>query len=126
MRVTHPSTLSVQGVPELLRSAIENVVRNAVKFTREGTCVDVTVATTTSSAVLTVADHGPGITSAELAKVFDPFYRGEAASGTTGFGLGLAIAQRAIDTHGGKIRAANVPGGGLQVEIELPLAHGQA
>ena len=116
----------VIGDPDLLHRAVENVVRNAVKFTREGTCVDVTVASTKSSALLTVADHGPGITSAELAKVFDPFYRGAAASGTPGFGLGLAIAQRAIDTHGGKIRAANVPGGGLQVEIELPLAHGAA
>ena len=114
----------VIGDPDLLHRAVENVVRNAVKFTHEGTCVDVAVTTTKGYAVLTVADHGPGITSAELAKVFDPFYRGEAASGTPGFGLGLAIAQRAIATHGGKIRAANVPGGGLQVEIELPLAHG--
>jgi signal transduction histidine kinase len=73
--------------------------------------------------VFSVIDHGPGITNAELAKVFDPFYRGESASGTPGFGLGLAIAQRAIDAHGGAIRAANVAGGGLQVEIELPLAH---
>jgi two-component system OmpR family sensor kinase len=56
--------------------------------------------------------------------VFDPFYRGEAGSGTAGFGLGLAIAQRAVDAHGGAIRAANVPGGGLEVEVELPLAHG--
>jgi two-component system, OmpR family, sensor kinase len=114
----------VLGDADLLHRAIENVVRNAVKFTREGTTVDVSVRTTKSSAVLSVADHGPGITSAELAKVFDPFYRGESASGTPGFGLGLAIAQRAIDAHGGTIRASNVAGGGLQVEIELPLAHG--
>jgi len=54
--------------------------------------------------------------------VFDPFYRGEAGNGTPGFGLGLAIAQRAIDAHGGTIRAANAPRGGLEVTIELPLA----
>ena len=114
----------VMGDADLLHRAIENVVRNAVKFTREGTTVEVSVRTTKSSAILTVSDYGPGITSAELAKVFDPFYRGESASGTPGFGLGLAIAQRAIDAHGGTIRAANVAGGGLQVEIELPLAHG--
>jgi len=77
---------------------------------------------TKSSAILTVTDEGPGITSAELAKVFDPFYRGEAGNGTPGFGLGLAIAQprdrhaRRHDPRGE--RAA----GGLQVTIELPLA----
>ena len=112
----------VMGDADLLHRAVENVVRNAVKFTREGTTVEVNVRTTKSSAILTVTDQGPGITSAELAKVFDPFYRGEAGNGTPGFGLGLAIAQRAIDTHGGTIRAANAPAGGLQVTIELPLA----
>ena len=109
---------------DLLHRAVENVVRNAVKFTREGTTVDVRVHTTKTSAILTVTDHGPGIAAAELQKVFDPFYRGAAGLGTAGFGLGLAIAQRAIDAHAGEIRASNVPGGGLQVEIELPLAHG--
>jgi two-component system OmpR family sensor kinase len=112
----------VMGDADLLHRAVENVVRNAVKFTREGTTVEVNVRTTKSAAILSVTDQGPGITSAELAKVFDPFYRGEAGNGTPGFGLGLAIAQRAIDTHGGTIRAANAPGGGLQVTIELPLA----
>jgi two-component system OmpR family sensor kinase len=115
----------VMGDADLLHRAIENVVRNAVKFTREGTTVEVKLRTTRSSAILSVSDHGPGITTAELTKVFDPFYRGEAANGAPGFGLGLAIAHRAIDAHGGAIRAANAPGGGLQVEIELPLAHGK-
>jgi two-component system OmpR family sensor kinase len=115
----------VMGDADLLHRAIENVVRNAVKFTREGTTIDVKLRTTKSSAILTVSDAGPGITTAELTKVFDPFYRGEAANGAPGFGLGLAIAHRAIDAHGGAIRAANAPGGGLQVEIELPLAHGK-
>ena len=112
----------VMGDADLLHRAVENVVRNAVKFTREGTSVDVNVHTTKHSAVLIVADEGPGITSAELAKIFDPFYRGEAGNGTPGFGLGLAIAQRAIDAHGGTIRAANALAGGLEVRIELPLA----
>ena len=114
----------VIGNADLLHRAVENVVRNAVKFTREGTTVDVRVHTSRTAAILTVTDHGPGIAAGELEKVFDPFYRGEAGAGTSGFGLGLAIAQRAIDAHGGAIRASNVPGGGLSVEIELPLAHG--
>jgi two-component system, OmpR family, sensor kinase len=113
----------VLGNADLLHRAVENIVRNAVKFTRQGTTVDVRVHTTRTAAVLTVSDHGPGITPSELEKVFDPFYRGEAGQGTSGFGLGLAIAQRAVDAHGGAIHAANVAGGGLQVEVELPLAH---
>jgi two-component system OmpR family sensor kinase len=114
----------VIGNADLLHRAVENIVRNAVKFTREGTTVDVRVHTTRTSAILTVTDHGPGIAAGELEKVFDPFYRGEAGTGTAGFGLGLAIAQRAVDAHGGAIRASNVPGGGLEVEVDLPLAHG--
>jgi two-component system OmpR family sensor kinase len=114
----------VVGNADLLHRAVENIVRNAVKFTREGTTVDVRVHTTRTSAILTVTDHGPGIAAGELEKVFDPFYRGEAGTGTAGFGLGLAIAQRAVDAHGGAIRASNVPGGGLEVEVDLPLAHG--
>ena len=113
----------VYGSADLLHRAVENIVRNAVKFTRAGTTVDVRVHTTRTSAVLTVIDHGPGITPSELEKVFDPFYRGAAGQGTSGFGLGLAIAQRAVDAHGGAIHAANVAGGGLQVGVELPLAH---
>ena len=114
----------VIGNGDLLHRAVENIVRNAIKFTREDTTVEVQVHTTRTSAILTVSDHGPGITPSELEKVFDPFYRGESGQGTAGFGLGLAIAQRAVDAHGGAIRAANVVGGGLQVEVELPLAHG--
>jgi len=113
----------VIGNADLLHRAVENIVRNAVKFTRQGTTVDVRVHTTRTSAILTVTDHGPGIAAGELEKVFDPFYRGDAGMGTSGFGLGLAIAQRAVDAHGGAIKAANVPGGGLEVEVDLPLAH---
>src|SRR5204863_9369438 len=89
----------VLGNPDLLHRAVENIVRKAVKFTREGTTVDVRVHTTRTSAILTVSDHGPGIPPGELEKVFDPFYRGEAGQGTAGFGLGLAIAQRSVDAH---------------------------
>jgi two-component system OmpR family sensor kinase len=122
LRFHADSDAPVLGDADLLHRAVENVVRNAVKFTREGTTVRVNLRTTKHSALLIVTDEGPGISSAELTKVFDPFYRGEAGNGTPGFGLGLAIAQRAIDAHGGTIRAANAPRGGLEVTIELPLA----
>jgi signal transduction histidine kinase len=70
---------------------------------------------------VTVSDHGPGIAPDELHKVFEPFYRA-AGTDASGFGLGLAIAQRAVEAHGGSIRATNIPSGGLRVQIELPLA----
>lgn len=112
----------VSGRADLLHRAIENVVRNAVKYTPKGTTADVELRATASAATLTVCDHGPGVPEDELVRIFEPFYQTNSARGTNGFGLGLAIAQRAISLHGGSIRAANRSGGGLRVEIELPLA----
>jgi len=67
-----------------------------------------------------VLDNGPGVPEAELSEIFKPFYRGADAKSGTGHGLGLAIAQRVALSHGGTVRAANRPGGGLCVEIVLP------
>jgi two-component system OmpR family sensor kinase len=110
----------VRGSAELLHRAVENVVRNAVKYTAEATAVELELRTGDGKARITVADRGPGIAPEELERIFEPFYR---SSGDTakGFGLGLAIAQRAVVSHGGAIRAAARQGGGLVVEIELPL-----
>jgi two-component system OmpR family sensor kinase len=112
----------VSGRADLLHRAIENVVRNAVKYTPAGTGVDITLRATAASATLTVDDHGPGVPSDELTRIFEPFYQTDSARRPDGFGLGLAIAQRAINLHGGSIRATNQSTGGLRVEIELPLA----
>jgi two-component system OmpR family sensor kinase len=116
----------VRGSAELLHRAVENVVRNAVKYTAEGSCVEMELSADSGragagKAVLVVADRGPGIPDEELERIFDPFYR-VANDTAKGFGLGLAIAQRAIASHGGVIRARNRPDGGLRLEIELPLA----
>jgi two-component system OmpR family sensor kinase len=111
----------VTGDPALLHRAVENVVRNAIKFTAPGTGVDLSLVTTSDRALVSVSDHGPGIPPDELPKVFEPFYRA-AGTDASGFGLGLAIAQRAVEAHGGTIRATNMAGGGLRVEIALPLA----
>jgi two-component system OmpR family sensor kinase len=116
-----PASVLVRGNAELLHRAVENVVRNAVRYTAPGSEVAIELRRDGSRAFLAVTDRGPGIASAELGKVFEPFYRGPGQR-ADGFGLGLAIAQRAVDTHGGVIRAANVAEGGLRVEIELPLA----
>jgi signal transduction histidine kinase len=116
----------VEGSPELLRSAIENVVRNAVHYTAAQTDVEVRLSSNGASirsARIVVRDHGPGVPEAELVKVFQPFYRladaRERSSGGTG--LGLAITDRAVRLHGGSIAARNAVGGGLEVEIRLPI-----
>ncbi len=105
----------------LLRSAIENVVRNAVRYTEEATAVEIALETKNGNAVIRVKDYGAGVADAELANLFRPFYRvGEDRDRRTGgIGLGLAIAERAVHTHGGTIRAENT-NNGLLVEITLP------
>jgi two-component system sensor histidine kinase CpxA len=113
-----------EGDPELLRSAFENVVRNAIRYTDPGTAVKVSAVCHASEVRVTVRDHGPGVPDSELQKVFKPFYRVDTSRErrTGGVGLGLAIAERAIKLHNGKITAENLKGGGFSVEITLPLA----
>jgi two-component system, OmpR family, sensor histidine kinase CpxA len=122
----------VRGNASLLHSAVENVVRNAIRYTQEGTSVGVELASESKAgayeAVLRVSDSGPGVPSQALAKLFEPFYRLDDARErqTGGVGLGLAITERAVRFHGGKVAAYNREGKGLVVEIRLPLiADGQ-
>jgi two-component system sensor histidine kinase CpxA len=116
----------VTGVPQLLRSAVENVVRNAVRYTSPGTAVEITIGCESVDgqqyAVITVRDHGPGVPEEKIAAIFRPFYRvGEARDRKTGgTGLGLAIAARAVGVHEGTINAVNTSGGGLLVEVRIP------
>jgi two-component system sensor histidine kinase CpxA len=130
VKVLHLSPCRVRGSSELLRSGVENVIRNAIRYTTEGTAVEVSLTWKLDTAVLTVRDHGPGVPEAELAHIFEPFYRvGEARERSSGgVGLGLSIADRTIKLHGGTIRAENVPGGllitiGLPVSPAPPVAH---
>jgi two-component system sensor histidine kinase CpxA len=127
-RVTCPSVDSceVLGNPALLRSAIENVVRNALRYTGEGTEVEVRLdcieQANGSEAVIRVMDNGPGVPEESLDKMFQPFYRIADARErqTGGVGLGLSITERAVRLHGGSVRAMNRPGGGLMVEMRIP------
>jgi two-component system sensor histidine kinase CpxA len=114
----------INGVEELLRSAVENVVRNAVRYTREGTAVEVALRKQNGGsdnfAVISVRDRGNGVPEEALDKIFRPFYRTEDARDRQsggGTGLGLAITERAVRMHGGSVQAANAAGGGLSVEM---------
>jgi signal transduction histidine kinase len=114
---------TVRGNAELLRRAIENVVRNAIKYTLEGATVEVTTGLSDRGrrARIIVSDRGPGVSPQDLGAIFDPFFRTPGATGHDGHGLGLAIARRALEAHAGSISASNRPEGGLSIQIELPL-----
>lgn len=110
-----------EGHEELLYRAFENIIRNAIRHTGAGTEVAVRAVPGSGDRGLQifVTDHGPGVEPARLRRIFEPFERGMDSKGD-GFGLGLAIAQRAVALHGGRIAAQAAVGGGLCVRIELP------
>ncbi len=120
----------VVGNPELLGRAIENVIRNAIAYTAEGTSVEIQLTHHSPAGkdlvVLQVKDHGPGVPEAALKSIFHPFYRldGSRQRSTGGFGVGLAITERAVQLHGGEVVATNADEGGLIVELRLPSANG--
>jgi two-component system sensor histidine kinase CpxA len=114
------------GSRDALYSAFENVIRNALAYTQDGTTVTVRLLRDPRDArrvLITVRDHGPGVPQSELTRIFEPFYRTDSARtrSSGGTGLGLAIARRAVEWHGGTICARNAEGGGLEVVIALPL-----
>jgi two-component system sensor histidine kinase CpxA len=116
-----------RGTPQLLRSAVENVVRNAVRYTPEGTAVRISLRCRreggAGEAVLDVRDEGRGVPEEYLKDIFRPFYRMDDSRTreTGGTGLGLAITERAVRLHGGTVKAENVEGGGFLVELRLPV-----
>jgi two-component system sensor histidine kinase CpxA len=123
------STADLQtcGSENLLRSAIENIVRNAVRYTQENSAVEISLQKEDEFAVIRVRDFGPGVPEAALPHLFQPFYRVTDARERTsgGTGLGLSIADRAVRFHGGTLQASNVAAddeiAGLLMEIRLPV-----
>ncbi len=121
VKILKEEKIKVFGNENLLRSAIENVLRNAVKYTKDNTAVEVSLVKNGKGAIVSVRDYGTGVPENELVKLFKPFYRLQTARDrkTGGIGLGLAIAERAVNAHNGKISAKNLEDG-LVVEIKIP------
>ncbi len=113
---------SVHGNPELLRRAVENVLRNAIRYSPEKSPVELTINETPDDANIVIRDFGPGVPDEALNRIFDPFFRVEEARNTNGggSGLGLSIAKRAVHLHRGSITAENATPG-LRVAIAIPL-----
>jgi two-component system sensor histidine kinase CpxA len=125
VQLSSENEIYVEGNSDLLRSAIENIVLNALRHTAPDTSVEVRLRhdTATKSAVLTIRDHGPGIPESELTNIFRPFYRvsGARDQESGGVGLGLAITERVVRLHEGTVSAANAAGDGLEVQVRLPM-----
>jgi two-component system sensor histidine kinase MprB len=119
--VTDLEPTVVEGLPERLGRAIDNLLDNAAKYSGDGTDVEVTL----RDGELAVRDHGPGIPEDDRPHVFDRFYRGTTARGRPGSGLGLAIVRQVAETHGGTIAVHQGAGGGSRFVMTLPVAEHQ-
>jgi two-component system OmpR family sensor kinase len=111
----------VLGNGKLMSRAVENIVRNAIRFSGKGQQVRIVLERQPDGFCLTVADQGPGVPEAELGALFKPFVQGAGGDGK-GFGLGLAIAERAVTAHGGAMTARNASSGGLAIAVRIPAA----
>jgi two-component system sensor histidine kinase CpxA len=121
VRLQGAANAPVQGSRELLHSAIENVLRNAVRYSPQGAPVDVIVASDREYVEIAIRDQGPGVPSGELEQIFEPFYRVAESRDrdSGGEGIGLAITAQVIKTHGGSATARNRPSGGLEVGLRI-------
>jgi two-component system OmpR family sensor kinase len=122
VRLDGAARVAVNGNRDLLRSAVENVLRNAVRYSPLDARVDVTVMRTDSDVLILILDHGPGVPAGDLERIFEPFYRVAESRDrdSGGEGIGLAITAQVMKAHGGWARANNVQGGGFEVRLNLP------
>jgi signal transduction histidine kinase len=120
-----PVSVTLNGDEELIRRAVENVIRNAIRYAPRGTAVQIELRKVGRIAEVSVRDQGPGVPDEALPRIFDAFYRVDSDRNRSsgGLGLGLAIARRAVELHNGRLKAANA-NPGLLVTIEFPIAAG--
>ncbi|WP_159566730.1 ATP-binding protein [Budvicia diplopodorum] len=111
---------TVKGNAELMRRAVENIVRNALRFSSTGQLINVALSQNENEFVIQVSDRGPGVDEDKLSSIFDPFVRIKSAMSGKGYGLGLAIARKVVNAHRGSIEARNADGGGLIIQIRVP------
>ena len=124
VELTGAANSTAHGNRELLRSAVENVLRNAVRYSPPGASVQVNVERTAAGLSILIRDRGPGVPAGDLERIFEPFYRVAESRDrdSGGEGIGLAITSQVMKAHGGSARADNHSGGGLEVRLSLPRA----
>jgi two-component system OmpR family sensor kinase len=122
VRLQGAAAAAVNGNRDLLRSAIENVLRNAVRYSPQDAPVDVSVTRAESGVVILIRDQGPGVPDRDLERIFEPFYRVAESRDrdTGGEGIGLAITAQVMKAHGGSAKAANRPPEGFEIRLNLP------
>jgi signal transduction histidine kinase len=111
----------VMGHRTYLDDAISQIMENACRFTPDGGEINVRTGSTNGHVLLEIQDSGPGISRDVLPRVFETFWRQDSAHSTPGFGLGLSIAQKIIEQHGGEITVDSETGQGTQVQVRLPM-----
>jgi two-component system sensor histidine kinase CpxA len=128
IELSNAGEVTLLGDAEGLKSAVENVVRNALTYGDPAKPIEVRVVTDTRDATVQVLDHGPGVPEPELARIFEPFYRTDKSRDhrQDGQGIGLAITARVTELHGGSVTARNRPQGGLEIALKLPLGRAAA
>jgi two-component system OmpR family sensor kinase len=114
----------VDGDDTRLRQVVGNLVRNALVHTPQQSAIEIAVSTVDSVGRISVADHGPGLSSDEMVRIFEPFYRADPSRSrdSGGAGLGLSIVSAVVSAHGGEVHVKETSGGGVTFEVELPLA----
>jgi signal transduction histidine kinase len=123
VRLEAEPQLNLRGWPTMIERAVDNLLRNAQRFNPVGQPIEMQAARQGDRIVVSVRDHGPGVEADHLNQLGEPFYRAPGQT-TAGHGLGLAIARRAAERHGGSLVLANHPGGGFIASLELPLVPG--
>lgn len=131
INLVRSESVELEGDSSMIGSALENIIRNAIKYSPSGKPAEVELVSqsgpldeNTRLAIVAVRDYGPGVPEDEINQIFEPFYRVSEARDrdSGGYGLGLAIARQFVSLHNGEITASNCDDGGLKVEISLPVS----